>query len=406
MKKLSTIMMVILLTLSVVGCCQTRTCVVPTDTTSKEMKWLAPSKFPLKTHTGELLSDSIRSSVSQMAPEPMNILILSGGGQNGAFGAGFLNGLAARSDQPDLSFNIVTGISTGALQATHAFLGPQYYEELKNAYTNVSKEDIYSDRAFLELLCASSVKDTTPLRSLIESLITMEILHKVADAHEAGGRLFVGTVNLDTGEFVSWNMGEIATNRSEEALSLYVDILMAAAAFPLFFPPVPIKQETSPGVISESLHIDGGARESVFFRQFMLEFIQAVKAAIKQAGPDKMVAGLDQATMTVIVNGKIGLGYECVQERLADVGIRSLNALADQSTINAVFRTYALACANQISFKMTRIPDDANIDPNSLDFNTDTMRMLYDLGFDMATSDPLPWETTPPTGEDIDALCG
>ena len=51
-------------------------------------------------------------------------LALSGGGSNGAFGAGFLNGWSATGRRP--VFKIVTGVSTGALMAPFAFLGPQY----------------------------------------------------------------------------------------------------------------------------------------------------------------------------------------------------------------------------------------------------------------------------------------
>jgi len=389
----------------IVGCCSTRTCVGPADTRARAMKWFSPSIAPLKTHTGEQLSESIRECVSKAGPEPMNVLILSGGGQNGAFGAGFLNGLAARTEKPDLQFDIVTGISTGALQATHAFLGPEYYERLKQAYTTVSKEDIYRDRFILDLICASSIKDTAPLRSLVEEFITMDILHQVAQAHEAGRRLYIGTVNVDTGEFVPWNMGEIATKHNQEALRLYHDILMASASIPLLFPPVLIRQVTSSGAASETLHTDGGTRETVFFRQFMVEFINAVQKAMREAGPYGAIARLDEAAMTVIVNGKIGLGYECTQERWASVGIRSLSALMDQSTVNAVFRAYALGCSNGISFRMVRIPDDTEIDSHSWEFDTDTMRRLFNLGFDMAQSDPIPWETKPPTAEDIDSLC-
>jgi hypothetical protein len=388
------------------GCCPSRTCVEPGAAVPRVSPWSAPTLAPLRTQTGEALSEAMRASVSRAGPKPMNVLILSGGGQYGAFGAGFLNGLAARPDQPDLSFDIVTGISTGSLQATFAFLGPEFYGLIEEAYTGVTQEDIIRERNPVSLLCASSIMDASPLRALIERYITMEVLNKVAEAHEGGRQLYIGTVNLDTGEFVPWNMGQIASTRTEEALHLYHDILMAATAIPVVFPPVLLSQDAASGAGSESLHTDGGVRETVFFRQFMLELKKAVEVERRRSGPGRQIAGLNQAIMTVIVNGKLGIAYECTQERFISVGLRSLSALTDQSSLNSVFRAYALACANGISFRMTRIPDDFEVPANSWTFDTEAMKALFDLGKDMALSEPIPWETRPPTGEDIDALCG
>jgi hypothetical protein len=390
--------------LSLLGCCPTRTC-GPDVTAIGVSTRTEPIWSSLRTHTGETLSGTIREAVRSAGPKPMNVLILSGGGQYGAFGAGFLYGLAARGDQPDLNFNVVTGISTGALQASMAFLGPEYYDLLRKQYTGVTQEDIIRKRCLFGLVCASSLMDAAPLRSLVEKYVTMEVLHKIAEAYEGGRRLYIGTVNLDTGDFFTWNMGEIAARRTEAALGLYHDILMAAVAIPVVFPPVLIRQETGSGAVSESLHADGGVREAVFFRQFMLELKRAIELEGSKAGSGRPIAAHDQAVVTVIINGKLGVAYQCTPERFIPVGLRSLSVLTDQSSINSVFRTYALACANGISFRMTRIPDDFQVPGSSWTFDPEAMTALFELGKEMALSDPIPWETKPPTGEDIDALC-
>ena len=387
------------------GCCPTRVCVNPSSAFPGVSAGSASTLAPLRTQTGEALSESIRASVRRAGSKPMNVLVLSGGGQYGAFGAGVLNGLAARPDQPNLSFDIVTGISTGSLQATFAFLGPEFYSLMEEAYTGVTQEDIIRKRSLFSLLCASSLMDASPLRSLIERYITMEVLNRVADAHESGRQLYVGTVNLDTGEFVSWNLSQIASRRTAEALRLYHDVLMAATAIPVVFPPVLLSQETAPGVVSRTLHTDGGVREIVFFRQFMLGLKKAIEFESFRSDPSRPIAGLNQATMTLIVNGKLGVASECTQERFLSVGLRSLSALTDQSSLNAVFRAYALACASGISFRMARIPDDFEVPVSSWTFDTEAMKALFNLGKSMALSDPIPWEARPPTGEDIDALC-
>jgi hypothetical protein len=402
-------LLVAILIFLVFGCCKKRACTSSNGTISGENKRHNPYKkeFKLKSHTGKLLSDEIKGAVIKAGKTPMNLLVLSGGGQNGAYGAGFLNGLADRPNRPKLTFNIVTGVSTGALQATYAYLGVDYYKYLKEAYLSVSQKDIFEDRSLFDLLCASSFKDTAPLRSLVKNkYITKDIIKEVAEVYEkTGNLLYIGTVDLDTGEFIPWNMGEIAKEGSEEAYQLYWDVIMASAAYPVFFPPVLIEKGTCSGVVYENLQADGGTRENVFLRQFMIDFINGVEKAVEQADPSIEIAQLDESNMTVILNDKIGLGNKCVDHRLIDVGLRSLSALLDQSTVNAVFRTYVLACVNSISFRMTRIPDDAVIDESSLEFNPKTMKELYELGYENATETPIPWETIPPTGEDINAWC-
>ena len=394
---------IVLLLVAMYGCCRTRSCIEP-GYAGPSTRWFAASVHPVRTQTGTLWSESIREAVRQAGMKPLNILVLSGGGQNGAFGAGFLNGLNERNDSQDLKFDIVTGISTGALQATFAFLGPKYYDKLKEAYTTVTKEDVFRNRCLFGLLCASSLKDTAPLRSLVEKYITADVLHQVAEAHEAGRRLYIGTVNLDTGEFLTWNMGSIAEKGNEEALQLYRDVLMAATSVPVLFPPVLVRQENRSVPIPQGLHTDGGVRQIVFFRQFMIDVIKAEEEELARSTPEKPIARLHEATMSVIVNGKVGLGYECTQERWASVGLRSLSAMLDESSINALFRAYVLARKNAISFRMIRIPDDVEIDSNSEEFNPETMKRLFEAGRSLAKIEPIPWETKPPTAEDLDAL--
>src|SRR5512139_2627309 len=71
---------------------------------------------------------------------PAVFLAVSGGGDNGAFGAGLLCGWTAAGDRP--VFKLVTGISTGALIAPFAFLGSAYDAQLKEFYTTTSPKDI------------------------------------------------------------------------------------------------------------------------------------------------------------------------------------------------------------------------------------------------------------------------
>ncbi len=184
----------------------------------------------------------------------LNILELSGGGQYGAFGAGLLKGWTESGTRPE--FDVVTGVSTGALLATHAFLGtPADDEVLEKIFTTISARDIYVKQGLFGLLWGrNAVFDTSPLQALLDKYVTAEVLQRVAAAHDEHRRLWVGTTNLDYGQTWIWNMGMIAKEGTPEALELYKQVLRASAAPPIAFPPVEI---------AGYLFVDGGVRQNL-----------------------------------------------------------------------------------------------------------------------------------------------
>jgi hypothetical protein len=153
----------------------------------------------------------------------LNVLSLSGGGQNGAFGAGFLIGWRESGQRPE--FDIVGGVSTGALLATHALLGtPADDAQLEAMYTQVTKKDIYRELGVFGLVSgADSLSDTAPLRALIAKHITAETLERVAAAYDDNRLLVVGTTNVDYGQTWVWNMSMIAKDGN---LELYREVLI------------------------------------------------------------------------------------------------------------------------------------------------------------------------------------
>ena len=356
-------------------------------------KWLDPSKIiKMTTHNGEFLQEAIQAPVLAAGRDPLNILVLSGGGQNGAFGAGFLNGLAQRADPPDLNFHIVTGISTGALQATFAFLGPEYYARLEEAYSNRSEKDIFVHRFFLSLLWSDSIVDPAPLRKFIEETITLDIIREVARAHESGRRLFIGTVDLDSGEMVIWDMGDIAQGKNQQALEKYHDILMAAGALPVLLPPVEIEYINSAGKLYKGLHVDGGLREILFLPRFTLELQDSL-------------SDRDQDLLTIIINGKIGLKYNCMKAYWLPIAERTVGASLDEATANSVLRVYLIACAQKMDFRLMRIPDDVDINPYEFEINKETMNLLIKKGKELAQLDPIPYEKSLPFAEYFVEIC-
>jgi hypothetical protein len=183
-------------------------------------------------------------------------LAMSGGGADGAFAAGVLNGWTQSGKRPD--FTVVTGVSIGALIAPYAFLGSKFDEELRNAITTITGADIFEDRPTHE-----SFLDTWPLRRLIEKRVSPELVAGIAAEHKKGRRLLVVTTNVDAGRRVIWDIGAIAQKGDERAVKLIRDVLLASSAIPGFFTPVLIDVEAN-GKKFQELHIDGSVTAPYF----------------------------------------------------------------------------------------------------------------------------------------------
>src|SRR6266436_2350099 len=169
--------------------------------------------------------------------EPISILALSGGGADGAFGAGALVGMTNAGARPQ--FSVVTGVSAGALLAPYAFLGPEWDKQLTDAYTSGRAERLLRPRG-LGVTFDSSVYRGRPLEELVGHYLSDELLQAVAREAASGRLLLVATTNVDTGE------------------TLFRDVLVASASVPGMFPPVIIRIQDTGGDYSEA-HVDGNA---------------------------------------------------------------------------------------------------------------------------------------------------
>ena len=125
----------------------------------------------------------------------LNFLAISGGGSDGAFGAGLLSGWSAKGTRPE--FEIVTGISTGALIAPFAFLGKQYDPVIKEIYTSYTTEDFLIKRPIKGLVGGESLANNAPFQRLIAKYVTPALMAEIAKEHNRGRRLLIGTTNLD-----------------------------------------------------------------------------------------------------------------------------------------------------------------------------------------------------------------
>lgn len=312
----------------------------------------------------------------------LSFLAISGGGSDGAYGAGLLNGWSAHGTRPE--FEIVTGISTGALIAPFAFLGPQYDAKLKEAYTTLSSDNILQTGTFKLLggiLGGTSLADTTPFAKTLRRFATQEMFEQIATEHNKGRRLFIGTTNLDAERAVIWNIGRLANSGHPDALGLFHKILMASAAIPGAMPPV-IFDVKANGKSYQELHVDGGVTSQVFIYPVELEI-------------NKYVEPLYDETrhLYIIRNSKITPEYDPVTADLFDISAQSISALIKNQGIGDLYKLNKIAERDGFSFQFATVPSDFNVESNET-FDPTYMKALYDLGYKMAENG-YPWQRDP-----------
>jgi hypothetical protein len=310
-------------------------------------------------------------------------LALSGGGQNGAFGAGLMNGWTKNGTRP--VFKIVTGVSSGAMMAPFVFLGPDYDDELQEFYTNTSSNNIFSRLSILpQLLGGESLLDTGPLQSMIAKLVDAEFLNKIADAHKNGRRLYIGTVDLDSQQLAVWNMGLIASSGRPDALDLFRKIMLASSSIPVAFPPVLFKVEADDRKYDE-LHVDGAVMATVFYSAGVFNFESAQKNSPRGPGREDIY---------VIHNGQLGPVHGETRRTLASIAYRSIEVAAKSAVIGDLFFIYTGAQRSQSGFYWVTIPTEVSLESNEM-FDPVTMRRLFDFGFAKAQSNDF-WFNEPP----------
>ena len=313
--------------------------------------------------------------------QPHNYLAISGGGANGAFGAGLFEGWTASGTRPE--FTMVTGVSTGALTAPFAFLGSDYDEQLKQVYTTTQTKDIAEERGLISAAFGDSMADTKPLRALIARYITGEIIEAIAREHQRGRRLFVGTVNLDAGRSVIWNIGAIAVSDHPGKVELIHDVLRASAAIPIAFPPVMITVEVDDKRYDE-MHVDGGTGSQVFIYPAAVDW-RKITAKLKVKGAPKVY---------VIRNSFLDPDYNGIKRSVLPIASRTIDSLIRTQGIGDLYQIYALCKRDGNDFNLAYIPSSFT-EETTEDFDPVYMRKLYKLGYEMGVKG-YPWEKGPP----------
>lgn len=322
---------------------------------------------------------------------PLNYLAISGGANDGAFGAGFLSGWTASGNRPD--FELVTGISTGALIAPFVFIGPQYDDKLHNLYTHTSTNGIFDSSVFslLQGLTGGlAVTDNKPLVKMIDENVTPEVVAAIAAEHRKGKRLFIGTTNMEAERGVIWDIGAIANSGNPGALDLIRKIILASVSVPGIFEPVFIDVQVGDQHYDE-IHADGGVVSQVFI--YPLKLKRSVVDIFRDARLERR--------LYVLRNGKIVPQYSPLQLSLFNLTSRSLEAFTKSQGLGDLYRLYLQSQRDGVDFNLVYIPDSFEAESKQL-FDPIYMRKLYDAGYDIGLHADAAWQKKPPGVDYLD----
>jgi predicted acylesterase/phospholipase RssA len=314
-------------------------------------------------------------------PPVSNLLAISGGAEDGAFGAGLMVGWSDAGTRP--IFDLVTGVSSGALIAPFAFLGREHDNQLREIFTKYGRKDIFTYNVH-GLLEGSALADDTPLARLIEKYVDDAFLREVARERIKGRILLIGTTNLDTQRPVLWDMGRIAMSNNRDAMALFRKILLASATLPGVFTPVRIQVRVG-GQNYDELHVDGGVTRQVFIAPSIFSFVSRDQKSGRPTAKPRLF---------VIRNGKINPEWQSVNENVVSITQRSISTLIKNQGIGDLYRIYSVTKRDGIDFNLASIPADFS-DTSDEPFDQKYMIALFERGYNLASHNYL-WEKAPP----------
>lgn len=362
--------------------------VPPALTTQSHIEDMPGVRYKSWSRTGiQAMVDDMRNGQNDSdaftTPKKANYLALSGGGDNGAFGAGLLTGWSERGDRPE--FKLVTGVSTGAMIAPFAFLGTDYDYVLKRTFTEVDQRDIFIELGLTGALFGDAFADTSPLYKLISEYITPELMQKIAYEYTQRDRwLLVGTTNLDAGVPVIWNMGKLAAVGTPESLRLFRKILLASAAIPGAFPPVMI-DVVADGKHYQEMHVDGGATSELFLYPAALS-VMALKEGVVTRYKDRQAY--------IIRNARLDSDWRQIERNTLSIMGRAVDQLIQTQGVGDIYRTYLVSKRDGVGFNLAYIGPDFNV-PHKKEFDRKYMTALFDYGKALSLAG-YPWEHSPP----------
>ncbi len=368
--------------------------VPPTDTTRALPLGIPNARFFADGDPKPMIDEALQSAQRERAaviaaggqvsarpggrPSHVYYLAISGGGDNGAFGAGLLNGWTEAGTRPE--FKMVTGISTGALIAPFAFLGPAYDPALREVYTTMTPTKVFRSRGLTAAVFDDAMADTGPLAELIAHYANQAMFEAIAREYLKGRLLLIGTTDLDAQRPVIWNIGAIAASGKPGALELFRQILRASAAIPGAFQPVMIDVEIG-GQKYQEMHVDGGAIAQLFL------YPPSINISTQRFQRSR--------TAYIIRNARLDPDYAESTRRTISIAGRAINTMLAASGYNDVLRTYFVSKRDDVDYNLAYIGSDFDPAPKAGEFDQAYMRALFDYGFQQARAGR-EWHKTPP----------
>jgi hypothetical protein len=321
-----------------------------------------------------------RSTAATRLP-PAHFLAISGGGDDGAFGAGLLCGWSDAGTIP--SFKLVTGVSTGSMIAPFAFLGRPYNSRLRALYTTIRPEDVLEVRGVYGALFGDSLADTTPLFQLISRYVDAQMLADIAAAYNAGRLLLIGTTGLDDQRPIIWNIGAIAASGRPGAVELVRKIILASAAIPGAFPPVMIDVEAG-GRPYQEMNVDGGAVVQTFLYPpdvgLRVDLHHGAYARERHA--------------YIIRNGRLDPAWASVDRRFLTITGRAISTMIHYSGVNDILRIYNTTQRDGVDYNLAYIQSDFPAMKHE-DFDPAYLNALFQYGYAKGRAG-YPWHKAPP----------
>ncbi len=315
-------------------------------------------------------------------PPKRTVLCLSGGGSYGAYSAGVLCGWTQCGGRPQ--FDVVTGISTGALIAPFAFLGTQYDPLMKEFYTTLSRKDVLRARPIRGLF-SEAFADNTPLANQIDRVLTEEVVREIAVEHAKGRRLYVGTTEIESRRFVVWDIGEIACRGRPCDRDTIKRILLGSSAIPGVFPPSPIEIEAEGRIFVEK-HSDGGVSQGLFFAP------PYTPPDLAETSEGKSLYG---SNVYVIVAGKLYSDPKVIKPRALAIAGSNVETVLYAQTRGDLFRLWTYSTVRGMNFSMTAIPAEFTIPGSAVDFDPKAMTAMFNEGVRVVCTGKV-WRNTPP----------
>jgi len=371
------LLLTILISLIFLGC-TTRPPALP-DAHAQKLPWGAidldiesKENNSIKNSLGSILIQKTRRYTDKDSTVPFNILTLTGGGSRGAFGTGLLIGWTKKGDIPN--FDIVTGISTGAVMAPFIFVGNEELKKVEHFYTKMHTDDIF-EKTMLSFFGHGYIMNAKPLKKLFRKNFDKNFLDKVALEHKKGRRLYIGTTNIDTGQLIVWDMGAIASSDRADKYERFCDIVYASSALPIYLPPQYMKVDID-GKDYYQMHIDGGIYAQVFMIGLLVNWSEVL--GFKNTNNTNF-----DVTLYTVSNRKYRQRdiYKPIEQ--APFSIIEAYVLTEMDLLfdRSVYRLYSSCKEKGFKFKMASIPNkmkDIVLDP--IEFDSKHMTELYNIG--------------------------